>query len=91
MSDPYVLLGMLTLLLLLESIDFLVAWAQKKDVYICDCASALQKCKQQVFIYYRISNTKYWRDDFHTFNLLLKCDHESNLFKWDQNLNLPCE
>jgi hypothetical protein len=80
-----VLLGMLALLLLLESIDFLVAWAQKQDVYICDFAGALQKYEQQLFMYYRNSNTKYWRDDFHTFNLLLKYNHESIIFKRNQN------
>jgi hypothetical protein len=72
MLDPCVLLGMLALLLLLESIDFLVAWAQKQDVYICDFAGALQKYEQQLFMYY-------------TFNLLLKYNHESIIFKRNQN------
>jgi hypothetical protein len=91
MADPYVLLGMLALLPLLESIDSLVAWAQKRDVYICDFVGTLQTCQQQLFTYYKNSNTKYQRDDFHAFNLLLECNHESILLKWDQNLNLPCE
>jgi hypothetical protein len=51
----------------------------------------LQTCQQQLFIYYKFFDTKYQRDDFHAFNLLLECNHESILLKWDQNLNLPCE
>jgi hypothetical protein len=51
----------------------------------------LERCKIQLFTYYRNSDTKFCRDDFHDFNQLLEGTHESIFLKWDANLNFPCE
>lgn len=42
MLDPYTLLGMTALMPLLETIDMLVTFAQKRDVYVCDFVAALK-------------------------------------------------
>ena len=42
--DPYVLLGMLALLPMLEAVDTLIQWAQKQDAFICDFVGALGVC-----------------------------------------------
>jgi hypothetical protein len=91
MAQPYALLGMLALLPLLEAIDALILFAQKRDVFVCDFIGALERCKIQLFTYYKNSDTKFYRDDFHAFNQLLEGTHKSILLKWDANLNLPCE
>jgi hypothetical protein len=91
MAKPYTLLGMLALLPLLESIDALISFAQRRDVFVCDFIGALERCKLQLFTYYKNSDTKFNRDDFHAFNQFLSGSHESILLKWDTNLNLPCE
>jgi len=40
--DPYTLLGMTALMPLLETIDLLVTFAQKQDVYVCNFVAALK-------------------------------------------------
>ena len=45
----------------------------------------------ELFTLYGNDSTKYKRDDFHAFNMLLQLSHESILLKWDANLNLPEE
>jgi hypothetical protein len=88
MAQPYVLPGMLALLPLLEAIDALICFAQRRDVFVCDFIGALEKCKLQLFTYYMNSDTKFNQDDFHAFNQLLQGSHESILLKWDTNLNM---
>jgi hypothetical protein len=91
MRDPYALMGMLAILPLLEAIDALVCFAQSRNVFICDFIAALERCRGQLFTLYGNESTKFKRDDFHSFNMLLQLNHESILLKWDANLNLPEE
>jgi hypothetical protein len=83
MLDPYVLLGMMALLPLLESIDTLICWAQRSDVFICNFVGALDKCHIQLFTYYKNQDTRFRREEFHAFNQLIDYNHETILLKWD--------
>ena len=87
----YTLLGMLALLPLLEFIDALISFAQRRDVLVCDFIATLERCKLQLFTYYKNSDIEFNRDDFHAFNQLMSGSHKSILLKWDTNLNFPCE
>jgi hypothetical protein len=91
MRDPYALMGMLAILPLLEAIDALVCFAQSRNVFICDFIAALERCPGQLFTLYGNESTKFKRDDFHSFNMLLQLNHESIMLKWDANLNMPEE
>ena len=91
MRDPYGLLGMLALLLLLEALDALICFAQAQNVFICDFIAALERCRGHIFTMCRNQGTRFRRDDFHAFNMLLALNHESIPMKWDANLNLPHE
>jgi hypothetical protein len=91
MIDPYVLLGMMALLPLLEAVNSLIEFAQRRDIFICDFVAALETCHNQLFTYYMNQDTRWRRDDFHSFNQLIACSHESILLKWDANLNLQEE
>jgi hypothetical protein len=91
MRDPYALMGMFAILPLLEAIDALVCFAQSRNVFICDFIAALERCRGQLFTLYGNESTKFKRDDFHSFNMLLQLNHESIMLKWDANLNLPEE
>lgn len=71
MLDPYLLMGMVALLPLLDAIDTLVCWAQKSDIFICDFIGALEKCKLQLFTAYRNEDTKCKRDLFDSLNQLV--------------------
>lgn len=51
LMNPYCLLGMWCLILLLENIDFLVQFALQHDVFICDLVFVIKIC-QGSFIHY---------------------------------------
>lgn len=89
--DPYVLLGMMALLPMLESVDTLIQWAQKRDAYVCDFVGALGTCQSNLFTMYLNADTAFRKDDFHAYNQVLQCSHEQILMKWEANLNLPYE
>jgi hypothetical protein len=79
MVDPYVLLGMMALLPLLEAVNTLIEFAQRRDIFICDFVAALSRCHSQLFTYYINQDTRWRRDDFHSFNQLIEvgCQFES--------------
>ena len=89
--DPYVLLGMLALLPMLEAVDTLIQWAQKRDAFICDFVAALGTCQANLYTFYLNADTTFRRDEFHAYNQVIQCSHEQILLKWEANLNLPCE
>ena len=44
LCDPSCLLGMATLVPLIESLDSLIIFSKKRDVFICDFIGALKVC-----------------------------------------------
>ena len=91
MQDPYALLDMLAMLPLLEAINVMICFAQLRNVFICDFIGALEKCHQQLFRLHRKAETRFKRDGFHSFNMLLQLKHKLISIKWDANLNFPKE
>lgn len=85
--DPYTMLGMCALLPLLEAIDTLVVFAQKRDVYICDFVAAVKVCQASLYRMYEDRATAYSSDEFWSFNNLLDCSHEQIHIKWVTDLN----
>lgn len=85
--DPYTMLGMCALLPLLEAIDTLVNFAQKRDVYICDFVAAVKVCQGSLYRMYEDKATSYSSDEFWSFNNLLDCSHEQIHIKWITDLN----
>jgi len=82
---------MLALLPLLEEIDTLIQWAQRRDAFICDFVGALGTCQNKLFTLYLNVDTAFRKDEFHMYNQVLQCCHEQILMKWEANLNLPYE
>ena len=74
--DPYILLGMLALIPMLQSVDTLIQWAQKKDAFVCDFVGALQTCQSNLFTMYLNADTSFRKDEFHAYNQVLQCSHE---------------
>jgi len=64
MLDPYTLLGMVALMPLLETIDLLVTFAQKQDVFVCDFIAALKIAEGQLYTLYIDRATSYSTDEF---------------------------
>jgi len=81
------MLGMCTLLPLLDSIDKLVNFSQKCDIYICDFVAIVKVCQVDLYRLYKDKGTSYSSDEFWSFNNLLECNHEQIHVKWITNLN----
>jgi len=73
MLNPYALFGMTTLMLLLETMDLLVIFAQKRDVYLYKFVVALKIAEGQLFILYK--RTAYATNEFWAFKNILECSH----------------
>ena len=85
--DPYTVLGMAALLPLLEAVDNLITFAQKRDVYICDFVAALKVCQGQLYSLYEDQATRFSTDEFWAYKNLLDCSHEHVHWKWITDLN----
>jgi len=62
--DPFTLLGMCALLPLLEAIDTLVNFVQKRDVYICDFVAAVKVYQGSLYRMYEDKATAFSGDKF---------------------------
>ena len=78
---------MTALLPLLEAIENLVSFAQKRDVYICDFLGALKVCQGQLYSMYEDRSTSFATDEFWSFKNLLECSHEQIHLRWVTDLN----
>lgn len=87
MVDPYALLGMTALMPLLEAVDLLVTFAQKRDVFICDFVAALKLAEGQLYTMYVDKATAFSTDEFWAFKNILDCSHSQIHLKWLSDLN----
>jgi hypothetical protein len=87
MVDPYTILKMTALMPLLESVDLLVTFAQKRDVYICNFMVALKIAAGQLYTLYVDKSTVFSTDEFWAFKNLLDSSHSHIHIKWIFDLN----
>ena len=90
--DPYTLVGMVSLLPLMETMEVLMKVAQGRDIYICDFVSALQSCISDLNEMYEVQSTAYTTSEFWSLNQLLEFVHESIHLKWwedEENRDQP--
>jgi len=87
MLDPYTLLGMVALIPLLETVDMLVTFAQKRDVYVCDFVAALKIAEGQLYTLYIDRATAYATDEFWGLKNLIDCSHSQIHWNWVSDLN----
>jgi len=73
MLDPYVLVGMTAFMPLLEIVDLLVTFVQRRDVYICDFVATLKIAKGQLYTLYVDKTTSYATDEFWALKNILDC------------------
>jgi len=78
---------MYALLLLLEAIDMMVVFAQKRDVYIGDFVAVVKVCQASMYLMYEDRGTSFSSDKFWSFNNLLDCSHKQIHIKWMTDLN----
>ncbi len=78
---------MAALLPLLEAVDNLITFAQKRDVYICDFVAAVKVCQGQLYSMYEDHAIRFNTDEFWAYKNLLDCSHEQVHWKWIMDLN----
>ena len=81
------MLGMVALLSLLDVVDNLVTFAQKRDVFICDFIAAVKICQASLHSMYQDPATCFSTNEFWAFQNLLDCSHEQIHLKWITDLN----
>jgi len=74
--EPYTMFGMYCLLPLLDVVDSLVTFAQKRDVFICDFIATVKICQASLHSMYEDPATCFSTYEFWSFNNLLDCNHE---------------
>jgi len=88
MLDPYTLLGMTAIMPLLEALDILVTFAQKRDVYVCDFVAALKIAEGQLYTLFNIDKaTSYATDEFWAMKNIIECSHSQIHMQWMSNMN----
>lgn len=76
---------------LLDSINCLMQFAQKRDVYVCDFVAALKICDMQIFSMYLDHQTAFKSDEFWAHQGLAELTHESIFLKWWPDMNTSSE
>jgi hypothetical protein len=78
---------MTALMPFLETVDLLVTFAQKRNVYICDFVAALKIAEGQLYTLFVDKSTAYVGDEFGAFKSILECSHSQIHLKWVSDLN----
>jgi hypothetical protein len=52
LGDHFYMLGMCCIIPFLESIDYLVQFAQQQDIFICDLVADIKICQRQLYTLY---------------------------------------
>jgi len=85
--DPYTLLRMVAFLPLLDAVDTLVNFDQKRNVFICDFIAAVKIYQASLSTIYVDPATSFGTDEFWSFQNLVDCSHEHIHLKWITDLN----
>jgi hypothetical protein len=83
MLDPYTLLGMAAIIPLIEALDVLMEFAQRRNVFIQDFVAALKQCETELLRLYADSATAFLTDEHHVFRSLESLSHYDIHMKWD--------
>jgi hypothetical protein len=83
MLDPYTLLGMVAIIPLIEALDVLMEFAQRRNVFIQDFVATLKQCETKLLRLYADSATAFLTDEHHVFLSLQSLSHYDIHMKWD--------
>ena len=83
--DPTCLLGMCALLPLIECLDSLITFAQKRNVFICDFIGAVKVCEGQLYNMYNCHSGTFSTDEFFLFKSITEGTHDHIHTHWVQN------
>ena len=82
---------MVAIIPLMETMDVLITFAQKNDVFACDFVAALEACEEQLMKLYIDIATTFYTDELTNFNALLQLSHFNMFLRCDVDLNTNTE
>jgi len=78
---------MTALMPLLEALDILVTFVQKRDVHVCDFVAALKIAEGQLFTLFVDKATAYATDEFWAMKNIIECSHSQIHMQWMLDMN----
>ncbi len=85
LCDPTCLLGMSALLPLIECLDSLITFTQKRDVFICYFIGAVKVCEGKLYNMYNCHSGASNTDEFFSFKSITEGTHDHIHTRWVQN------
>jgi hypothetical protein len=85
MLDPYTLLGMAAIIPLIEALDVVMEFAQRRNVFIQDFVAVLKQCESELLKLYADLANAFFTDEHHVFHSLVSLSHYDicmSLEKW---------
>ena len=79
------LLGMAALVPLIETVDSLITFSQKRDVFICDFIGAVKVCEGQLYSLYNCHSRAFTTDEFFVFKSIIEGTHNHIHTHWVLN------
>jgi hypothetical protein len=76
---------MAALLPLIEALDSLITFSQKRDVFICDFIGAVKVCEGQLYTLYNCHSQSFKSDEFFVFKGIVEGTHDHIHTRWVQN------
>ncbi len=88
LCNIHLLLGLVCVLPLMENIQSIFKFAQRKDIFICHFIATVKVFQGQLYTLY-CDTTSSYTNEFWSFQALVQGDHEQIHMKWvmDQNTN----
>lgn len=85
--DVETLLGLACLVPLLELLNSVIKFSQRRNVFVCDFIAAVKQCQKDLFENYCDGNSAYQSDQFYDFNALANFSHPNLKMGWKLDLN----
>jgi len=82
LTNLHLLLGIITMLPLMERIGSLSKFAQRQNVFICDFIVTMKVYQDQHYKLYSNNNIVFTSDEFWSLNGLMVCNHQQIHVKW---------
>jgi len=86
--DVETMLGLACLVPLLEQLNAVIKFSQRRNIFVCDFVAALKHCQKELFLNYCDGQFAYQSDVFYDFNTLANLSHPDIKMAWKPDLNI---
>ncbi len=88
LMDIHLLLELVFMLPLMEAMQFVMKFAQRRYSFIYDFIDVVKVCQGQMYTLYCDNNSSFQGDKFQSFHGLIQFDHQQIHMKWVTNYDL---